>query len=122
MKTKIVLMIVLSIFMGVSTNLGWFTLYNSEFISPFSEIVSGQFPTYRILNWCLLLLSHALVVSLFFLTEKPYFKQLLYWFPLLFIIMFTLYEFFVFFLLIPFIIIWTIALFKKPRKASSSVN
>ena len=121
MKTLIYLMVLLSIFMGVPTNLGWFTLFGSEITGPFSKLAAGTYHVADFPNWILLLLSHIAVISLVFLVNRKDFKMYLIWLPLLFIILFTLYDLFALFLLVPFIIVWIISLIKVKKYSSKIV-
>lgn len=114
MKILIFIMIILSIFMGIPTNLGWFTLYGSE-ISPILMLKAGTFPMHRLPTWILLIISHLGVFSLLFIAKSKYFDQLLFWFPLIFVLLFTLFDFFNLLYLIPFIIFWIITLVKADK-------
>lgn len=93
-------------------HLGWFTLYGSEFNGPYSRMLVGTFRPFEFINWTLLLTSHLCMVSLLFLTHKSYFGNLLFWFPLLFVIIFVMYDMYIFFFLIPFVIVWIVTLIK----------
>jgi hypothetical protein len=115
MKLGIVLMILLSIIMGISTNLGWFTLYGTEFLGPISLINAGLLTLAQKIVWCVLLFSHILTTSLFFLTKNKRFMLYLVWFPLQFILVFVIFNLLVVFLLIPYIVTW-IFLILKQRK------
>lgn len=114
MRILILLMIILSIFMGIPTNLGWFTLYGSEF-SPILMLKENTFPTYRLILWVLLLCSHLGVFSLFFITKKQYFNQLLFWFPFVFILLFVVFDSFTLLYLIPFIIFWIVTIIRAKK-------
>jgi hypothetical protein len=113
MKALVALIILLSIFMGVPTNKGWFNLYGEEFLAPISIITNKFDHSFNFILWFPLLITHALVVSLVFFTKKQFFWQLLFWFPFLFIMMFTLFDLVGLLFLIPFIIVWIIALIKQ---------
>jgi hypothetical protein len=118
MKTLIIIMLILSIIVGIPTNLGWFTLYGSEFTGPYSRMVAGTFRPFEFINWSFLITAHLCVVSLLFLTHKSYFKNLLFWFPLIFVVIFIMYDMSAFFFLIPFIIVWGISLYKSRKNAN----
>jgi hypothetical protein len=107
------LMIFLSIFMGIKTNMGWFSLYGGEFEGPLYDFKRGAFPFYKIAIWCALILTHLILVSLPFLTDKKYFNKLLIRVPFLFILFSTIIEPGDIFFLIPFIIVWTTTLVKQ---------
>ena len=111
-------MVVLSTVTGLPTNLGFISLYGMEFDGPISVFKSGNYNASMLIGWILLILSHIALVSLMFLTSKSYFKTTLIWIPLTFIIFFIVSDFWSFFLLIPFIIVWLIALFKQSKKSN----
>ncbi len=115
MKKLIVLMLFFSVFMGVSTNIGWISLYGAEFSAPLYSIKSGSFTNLNILHWIVLLLSHILVFSLLFLTKNKFFLLLLVWFPLQFILVFASFNLLASFFLAPFIIVWIIAVIKQRK-------
>lgn len=108
-------MLILSVFMGVLTNLGWFTLYSAELLGPISSMrrLNSIWHYNSLIHWCVLLLSHIMVASLIFLTKKENFNLLLIWFPLQFILMFASFDFISSFFLIPFIIVWIITIRKS---------
>jgi hypothetical protein len=96
--------------MGIPTNIGWFTLYGTEFLGPLSEMKIGTFATYRYFLLALVLLSHIGKFVLPFITKKPVFGKLLIWLPLLFVVFFIAFDNFAIIYLIPFIIVWVILL------------
>ena len=108
-------MVIFSIFMGIPTNLGWFTLYGDEISGPLTMLRENTFPVYRIPLWILLLLSHLCVISLTLLTKNRNFNKLLFWFPLVFILLFMAFNFFAIIYLIPFIILWIITMIKAKK-------
>ncbi len=113
-------MLILSVFMGIRTNIGWMTLYGSEFAEPWAEFTTGR-PNQNIFPfWFLLIIAHISAFSLLFLADKLYFKTVLFGFPLGFIVSFILYDILSSFFLIPFIIVWLIALFKQRNKVKHS--
>lgn len=122
MKILILLMLVLSTITGVPTNLGFVSLYGMEFDGPISIFKSGNYNSSMVILWTLLILSHVALASLVFLTTKLYFKTILIWIPLTFIIVFIVSDFWSFFLLIPFIIVWIVALVKQGRKSSLALK
>jgi hypothetical protein len=119
MKTLLILMIFLSVCMGIPSNIGWFSLYGTEFTGPISEIRAGSFPMYRLSCWVILLLAHISVISLLLFTKKKYFTALLIGSPLFFILIFTAFDLFALVFLIPFIIVWIIALVVQSKKTTS---
>ncbi len=114
MKALIILMLILTIFVGVPTSLGFISLYGMEFDGPISIFKSGNYNSSMAILWILLVLSHVALASLVFLTTKLYFKTILI--PLTFIIVFIVSDFWSFFLLIPFIIVWIIALVVQRKR------
>lgn len=116
MKLLICLMIFFSFVMGIPTNLGWFNLFGTEFMGPIQMLNNGTFPVYRIPLWVLLIISHLGVISLIFLVSNRYFNQLLTWLPLIFIILFLVFDLFSIIYLLPFIACWIIALLKHGNK------
>ena len=113
MKALIFLMIICSIITGVTGNLGFISLYEMEFDGPVSLFKLGNYNSSMLVLWIVLVLSHLALISLIFLTKSNYFKTLLVWVPLMFLIIFIVFVFWSFFLLIPFIIVWIIALVKQ---------
>ena len=113
MKVILIVMFIFSICVGIHTNIGWMSLYGSEFIEPWAEFFAGR-PNQNIFPfWYFLIGTHVLVFSLIFLVKKPYFKTILFFFPLSFIIAFVLYDLLTSIFLIPFMIIWFVSLFKQ---------
>ncbi|WP_419802268.1 hypothetical protein [Mucilaginibacter sp.] len=116
MKVLVFLMIMFSTITGATGNLGFISLYNIEFIGPIAILKSGNYNLSTLVLWIVLVLSHLALISLIFLTKSNYFKALLVWVPLMFLVIFIVFIFWSFFLLTPFIIVWLIALFKQSRK------
>lgn len=68
MKPLIFIMIFFSFVMGIPTNLGWITLFTTEFIDPLYMIInSGHFTIIHLILWVILWLIHIALVGLFFL-------------------------------------------------------
>ena len=89
-------------------------LFNAEFTNTFKLIKDGPLAPIHLFVWILLLMSHLIVISLFFLTKKSYFNDLLIVAPLSFVILYIAHaSALVIILLIPFIIVWIIALIKQ---------
>lgn len=112
MRILTFLLVLLSFFMGIPTNKGWFTLYGTEFSGPISMLKAGNFPSNLFYLWILLLLSHLSIVLLPFLINKNYYKYLLYFCPLIFIGSYTIFAPLTLLFLIHFIIVWIILMFK----------
>lgn len=106
-------MILLSFFAGEPTHLGWVFVYNSEFTNVIFFLKAGKMPLLMLFIWIMLLLAHAGVICLPFLTSKTYFKNLLYAAPLAFISLYIIsLGIIAAFLLLPFCIVWLICLYK----------
>jgi hypothetical protein len=102
-------------FNGVSNS-----LYAAEFPNTFGMIKAGLLTSIQLIEWIMLLMVHVVIVCLPFLTRRKYFKGLLIWAPLSFIIIYMLYaSVFVVVLLIPFIIVWIIALVAQFARRTS---
>jgi hypothetical protein len=120
MKYLLILMILLSLFVGVSTNIAFFTLYGSEFPGVISMINAGTFSKFDLIVWIILLISHLMVVTLPFLTKTTCFEKLLVIAPLSFILFYILLEGALFvLLLIPFINRMIICLVKYGRNKNT---
>ncbi len=113
MKTLLILMILFSLFVGVSINGEWTFLFRYEFPDMVSMIKSGKLSSMEVATWVILLISHLGVISLLFLTKSEHFKSFLIVMPLLFVITYMLSSFLLSLLLIPFIIVWIISLNKS---------
>lgn len=120
MKLLLILMIILS-FVGLPISVGpkgTFILYNAEFSGTFDLIKAGLFSTFQTIVWVCLLLTHAGIISLIFLTNNSNFMRLLMWLPLLFLMLYSLLQtILILILLLPFIIVWIIVLFKSDFNA-----
>ncbi|EHQ26267.1 hypothetical protein [Mucilaginibacter paludis] len=112
MKIAVVLMILLSIWPGVDVPdlWGYISLHSIEFPGAFTNIKANSMASFSAICWLGLLVSHGFVVSLPFLTRKPYFTSVLIMAPFLFVLFFVLYFIPALLLLIPFIAVWLIAL------------
>jgi|SRR5471030_580887 hypothetical protein len=122
-KTLLILLVLLSLFAGEPTHLGWVLLYNSEFTNIIFFIKAGEMSPLMWVLWIMLLVTHLGVICLPFLTSKMYFKTLLYAAPLAFILLYMItLGVIAAFLLIPFAIVWLICLNKategKRQKAT----
>ena len=115
MKILLIAMLVLSLFVGIPINGQWTTLYGSEFISIPGLIKHGLLSYLKIFIWIVLLSSHFGLIVLIFIVRKNYFKKVLIYAPMIFIISFTMFDPIHLLFLIPFIIIWVICLLKARR-------
>jgi hypothetical protein len=112
-KTLLILMILLSIFVGEPTHLGWVFLYNLEFTRIIFLIKAGEISLLMLFIWIMLVVTHLGIICLPFLTSKMYFKTLLYAIPLAFILLYMItLGVIAAFLLTPFAIVWLIFLNK----------
>ena len=107
----IVIMIILSLVVRINFNDTDNSLYGAELIAPITMIKNGEFTLLQVIEWILLLIAHFVIFCLPFLTGRKYFKTLLLYAPLCFIIIYILYaSIFILILLIPFIFFWIITL------------
>lgn len=113
-KILILGMVFLSIITGIELGGGFFSLFTVEFLIPYNVIKSGTYNLWDSILWTMVFLAHLGLISLVFLTKKYYFNQLLVWVPACFIGAFMVFNYLAFFLLIPLIIVWSIALPKLP--------
>ncbi|QNR83023.1 hypothetical protein H9N25_13660 [Pedobacter riviphilus] len=115
----LVLMILLSLFSGISINRNWGFIYQFEFID-FLQLREREFKDYLI--WGIIIVSHVGIISLPFLVKTSYFKKVLLYFPLVYLLGYLLLEAGFFMLLIPFMIVWivTIVYHRKTEKNLAS--
>jgi hypothetical protein len=114
----LIFLVILSLFTGISINNNFVFLYDYTFVAIPKLIFQNyhgeveRLSIFRYIHWILLLLAHIGVISLpfFYLTLRKKFKKLLVYLPLIFLVL----QFFVLavfeFILIPFAIVWLIAL------------
>lgn len=115
-------MIILSLFVGIPINGQWMCLYDFELISvPGMIFKYHTVGSFNIVIWCLLIISHAVIILMPFLKGK-YFKSALIFAPLLFIVFYFVADFLTALLLIPFIITWLITLVILNRSNKLSVR
>jgi hypothetical protein len=101
MKWLLILMIVLSVAIGIPTNIGLFSLYGFE-----SSVVVGLtkvqlFSKYEIIGMVLPLVAHIVIICLPFLTKNRYFRDLLMIAPPLFMFVYLILGREIAFLLFP---------------------
>ncbi|SFA39583.1 hypothetical protein SAMN04488511_101476 [Pedobacter suwonensis] len=107
----LIVMILLSLFIGMSINRNWFFIYQLEFIDYPEILKDGREDNVRnIILWVIILLSHMGIIILPFLTKSHLFSKSLLWFPLIYLLSYVFFRAEVVFLLIPFIIIWVMTL------------
>ncbi|KQC01338.1 hypothetical protein [Pedobacter sp. Hv1] len=102
----LVMMILSSLFTGADIK-GWIFLYEFE-LEIFDPVVAGQYG-YALLK-ILIGLSHLVILILPFLIKTRLFTKLLIIAPLIFIVAHTIALGLIFFLLIPFLIFWLMAI------------
>ncbi len=111
MKTLLAVMIVFSVIGGFSINGQWSFLYQFEFVDFPTLLKTGHQTAGGVIAWLLILIAHCGILALLFMTSKRYFWHLLVIAPLLFIAAFVASAtVFVLFFLVPFIIVWMVAL------------
>lgn len=111
-------MILSSFFVGLPTNKGWFILYQLDGLA-IENLISltklkafTAFKLLQILVSTLLLCLHLSLLALPFLIRKWYFPKLLFWIPLLLMIaQLSIFPLF-FVLLLPFLFLWLICLYR----------
>jgi len=116
LKTKmlLILMILLSLFSGIPINGYWDFVYHYEFVD-FLGKVETSLRDYFI--WLVIIFSHIGILILPFCVEKKYFKKMLLYFPLIFLIGYFILVTPFFFILTPFTLVWLITLnFSKAKK------
>ena len=132
MKTPLILMVLLSLFVGEpianshpggSTHSSWLFPYQLEFTFEIAAIKAGAVPIINLMIWIVLLIVHLGVIGLPFSTGKSFFKTLLYVAPLAFILIF-IFSFGIIsaFLLSPFAIAWFICLYKYSSSRKMQVS
>ncbi len=120
MKVLLIIMIAFSLFFGITINGQKNILYIYEFNSNFEMLKAGTLSSLNIILWCMLLITHSVILSLPFLTRKQYFKKLMIGAPLIFVVLYTIPSPLYILLLLPFIFTWIICLivyFKMSKKA-----
>ena len=112
----LIILIVLSLFTGLSINGNFSYLYEFAFVS-FPEIIISNWHSHRdslnifqYIHWMLTVIAHIGVIILHFIYFKFKSRKLLIYIPLAFLVMqFFILAIFIF-ILIPFAIVWLIAL------------
>jgi hypothetical protein len=112
MKWLLFLLIILSVCVGIKSNVGWISLWGSEFQNAVYGIGHNRMTTLFLIKWILLIFAHIGVVILPFIINKPYFRMTLILAPIAFVIFFMLWDLFTAFFLIPFVFVWIICLIK----------
>ena len=110
MKWLLFLLILLSVCVGIKSNVGWIALWGSEFQSALYAMAHGKMTTWLLVKWLLLIVAHAGVFILPFIVGKRYFWDVLVIAPASFILLFMLWDLLTAFFLIPFIIVWIICM------------
>lgn len=120
MKTLLIWMIIFSFLPGLPNHYsGLESFLGQASLSMISMIKAGTITAANLTLWAILLISHLVIYCLPFIYKKSYFTWLLICVPILFIVVYILLaSVFIIFLLIPFIIIWIIALVNQVRQPS----
>lgn len=112
LKAIVVLMIVSSLVIGLPIENKWLFLFQLEFIHYPKLILLNSATSLQLLLWIFIVLMHLCIIALTFIFSKRYFKWLLILAP-------PLYAIAVYFLmqgaivlLIPFLLLWVLAIFK----------
>lgn len=92
-----------------------FSHFQNDLLTAFSSIKAGKNRLMDIV-WLLLLVLDIPLLSVVFFRKKSYFNSVLEWIPACFLALFIVYNYMAFFFLIPFIIIWAIALIKEKQQ------
>jgi hypothetical protein len=112
-KYVIILMILSSLFVGVKIKT-WTFLFQFELID-FPTKMLNHSNGIEILLWCILILSHIGVFSLLFISNRTLYSTVLKIIPLIFVLSYSLINFIFFIFLIPFLILWLIALIQTKK-------
>ena len=118
-RILLILMLLLSLFSGISINGNWGFVYQFEFID-FLQLNEIRF---RDMLFCIIvIISHVGTAILPFFVEKKYFKKMLFYFPLIYLLgyLFLRPEFLI--LLIPFIILWVVTITSAKKSVIISTN
>ena len=109
-------MILLSLFMGLPLfNNKWWFLYEVDY-SYLDITFSGRSPNLFYTSLSLMIpLTHLIILMLPFLVTKKYFSKILIVAPLIYIVSMGIYDLFTTLFLLPFIIVWLIAIFKQNK-------
>lgn len=118
MKLLLVLMLVLSLIVGLPISGNWSFLYQYEFPAMIELFKTGELSPSKLILWIVLLIAHLGLISLLFLTQKSYFRTLLIVIPLLFILIYMVWSLLLSFLLIPFVVVWIVALAIQNKTAA----
>ena len=119
MKIYIIILILLSLFVGIPVNeKGWWFLWSFEFYEiPYSIF---EKPTIYILEYILLVLSHSSLIILLLIDNSKIFKPIIILAPAIFVLAYyLLLGSLAVIVLIPVIIMWTICLFKSRKMTAS---
>lgn len=109
-KILLVLMILLSLFSGITINGMSGAIYTFELIS-FPDMLRYEVILRDLVLWIITILSHVGIVALPLFVERPYFKKLLICFPVIYLVgyFFLILPYFI--LLMPFMFFWLVSLY-----------
>ena len=111
----LILMILLSLFAGAPADRGWSFIYQFEIIG-FLQFLGTSALAYFF--QVIILLAHVGIFSLPFFINKGFFRKMLFYFPLVYILGYAVAAYAVLLVLIPFIIVWLIILRKYKQKVN----
>jgi hypothetical protein len=116
----LICMTVFSCFAGMSINNNWFFTYQFE-LYDYPDVILARRSNIRDISlWLVLVLSHLGIVLLPFFTRQHSFRKLLLYLPTIYLIAYFLLRPEFLLLLIPFIIIWLLALRRERKLARIS--
>jgi len=115
LRVILIILIVLSLFVGVSVNGSWWFLYGQE-VGYIPLISHSRATLAEIVAWGILIASHGIICSFPFWKPRRAFRIALIIAPVIFVLCFSLLIIVYIILLIPFIICWIVALIVTYRE------
>lgn len=111
MKLKIflVLMILSSLFMGISINGHWGSLWQFEFVDFLQMRKLSKMP-FAVACWGAAVVSHIFIFILPFITRHRNFRRILWIAPIVYLLCMTMLSLLNALILIPFIVFWILSL------------
>jgi hypothetical protein len=117
-KSIVFLMILSSLFVGVKIK-KWSFLFQFEFIDFPTKMINHS-STLEIVAWIILILSHIGITLILFLTNKSIQMRLLKFLPPIFILSYSYLNVIFLIFLIPFIVLWIIAMANNRKLAKAN--
>jgi len=121
-KALIIVLLLLSLFVGIPINGDWNLLYVYEFPAVLGMIARGTFGSVNLILWILLIISQLLILSSVFPLRSAYVKNILIFAPLMVLICYFFLNFIMLVCLIPFVIVWGIILFNLKKTTVAKRN